>query len=94
MPMAKITRAPIMMATNSEGGQLSWKALRNAPRAEATPRPARMATKIAAPPRVGVGTAWTLRSSGTSTAPRRRDSFSTAGVSTYEVAALAKRTSR
>ena len=77
-----MTKAPMTIATSSEGGQESWNELRKAPRTEATRRPTTNAAKIATPPSVGVGTAWTLRSSGTSTAPRRRDSLRTTGVST------------
>jgi hypothetical protein len=88
MPTAKITAAP---STTASGSDDPWKTLSNPESCDATPMATRKAMNMAAPPSVGVGTVWTRRSSGPTTAPTRIAIRRTRGVvMKVTVAATAK----
>jgi hypothetical protein len=76
---------PMRMPIGSEGGQNDSgpSDSRSGGIMQASANPTVNPRKMAAPPSVGVGTAWTLRSSGMSTAPIRRARRSTPGVAAW-----------
>jgi len=83
--MAAATSAPITLVGLSNTAE-------SPPSRDATASPATSPAIMAAPPRVGVGASWTLRSPGWTIAPRRRAHQITIGIVPQVTAKLAAAT--